>query len=137
MARLATAETASPAARGDGPDRSQIGLKAFRRLVTAWSLTNDEAARLLDVTDRTWGRMKREGWSGRVSQDQLLRLSALIGLYKGLHLYFSQPLADRWVKLANTGPLFQGASPLAFMVEGGLPAILRTRTYLDALRGGM
>ena len=137
MAKLATAETQSAVTRGDGPDPIQVGLKAFRRLVAAWSLTNDEAARLLDVTDRTWGRMKREGWSGRVSQDQLLRLSALIGLYKGLHLYFSQPLADRWVKLANTGPLFHGASPLAFMVEGGLPAILRARAYVDALRGGM
>lgn len=133
---MAHTATASPSLAAT-PDPAQVGLKAFRRLVGAWSLTNEEAARLLDVTDRTWGRMKREGWSGRVSQDQLLRLSALIGLYKGLHLYFSAPLADRWVKLANAGPLFRGATPLAFMVEGGLPAILRTRTYLDALRGGM
>lgn len=133
---MAHTATASPSLAAT-PDPAQVGLKAFRRLVAAWSLTNEEAARLLDVTDRTWGRMKREGWSGRVSQDQLLRLSALVGLYKGLHLYFSAPLADRWVKLANAGPLFRDATPLAFMVEGGLPAILRTRTYLDALRGGM
>lgn len=137
MARLATAETQAALSRGDGPDPVQVGLKAFRRLAAAWSLTNEEAAQLADVTDRTWARMKRPGWSGRISQDQLLRLSALVGLYKGLHLYFSEPLADRWVKLANTGPLFGGTSPVAYMLEGGLPAILRTRAYVDALRGGM
>ncbi len=134
---MATAETQAALSRDDGPDPVQVGLKAFRRLAAAWSLTNEEAAQLADVTDRTWARMKRPGWSGRISQDQLLRLSALIGLYKGLHLYFSEPLADRWVKLANAGPLFGGAPPVAYMLEGGLPAILRTRTYVDALRGGM
>lgn len=118
-------------------DAAAVGLKAFRRIVVAWRLGNDEAARLIDVTERTWARMKRDDWSGRISQDQLLRLSALVGLYKGLHLYFSEPLADRWVSMDNRGPLFRGASPVAYMIAGGLPAILRSRAYVDALRGGM
>ena len=113
------------------------GLEAFRRLTGLWSLSNEEAAALLDVTDRTWSRMKKPGWTGRVPQDQLLRLSALVGLYKALHLYFSDALADRWPKLPNTGPLFHGASPVAFMLAGGLPAIMQTRDYIDALRGGV
>lgn len=113
------------------------GLEAFRRLTNAWSLPNEEAAALLDVTERTWSRMKKPGWTGRVSQDQLLRLSALIGLYKALHLYFSDALANRWPKLPNSSPLFHGASPVAFMLAGGLPAIMQTRDYVDALRGGV
>lgn len=113
-----------------------VAMKAFRRLVAHWGLGNEEAAALLDVTPRTWARMKKPDWSGRLSQDQMLRLSALIGLYKALHLYFSAPLADRWVGMPNEGPLFQGATPVARMIEGGLPAILETRGYVDALRGG-
>jgi hypothetical protein len=113
------------------------GLEAFRRLTGLWGLSNEEAAALLDVTERTWSRMKKPGWTGRVSQDQLLRLSALVGLYKALHLYFSDTLADRWPKLSNTGPLFQGATPVTFMVAGGLPAIMQTRDYVDSLRGGV
>lgn len=116
---------------------ADAGLDAFRRLTGLWRLGNDEAAALLDVTERTWARMKKPGWSGRISQDQLLRLSALVGLYKGLHLYFSDRLADAWVARPNTGPLFAGAAPLAFMIAGGLPAILDTRDYVDALRGGL
>lgn len=114
-----------------------VALKAYRRLSEAWGLTDDEAAALADAPPRTWARMKRDGWAGRLSQDQRLRLSGLVGLYKGLRLYFSDDVADRWVKRANTGPLFRGASPLAFMRAGGLPAILRTRDYVDALRGGV
>jgi hypothetical protein len=69
-------------------------------------------------------------------RDQMLRLSALVGLYKALALYFDSPLSDQWVKLENTGPLFDGQRPLARMIEGGLPTIIAVRTYVDALRGG-
>lgn len=121
------------------PDAAMDGvaLKAYRRLVEAWGLTDDEAAALADAPRRTWARMKRDDWSGRLGQDQRLRLSGLVGLYKGLRLYFSDEVADRWVKRPNGGPLFRGVSPLAFMRAGGLPAILRTRDYMDAVRGGV
>lgn len=118
-------------------DLDAVAIKAFRRLAEAWALTNEEAAALADVAPRTWTRIKQDDWTGRLGQDQRLRVSALVGLYKGLHLYFSDGLADRWVKRQNEGPLFRGASPLAFMREGGLPAIMQTRNYLDAVRGGV
>jgi len=123
-----------------GNDRDRLadaGLCAYRRLVDLWTLTNEEAAALVDVTERTWGRMKKDGWTGRLSQDQILRLSALVGLYKGLHLYFSDRLADAWPGLANDGPLFRGARPAGYMIAGGLPAIIAARDYVDAIRGGM
>lgn len=99
-------------------------------------MRNEEAAGLLDVSARTWARVKTGSWTGRLSQDQLLRASGLIGLYKGLHLYFSDPLADEWVRLANTGPAFGGRRPVDVMIAGGLPAILQARDHVDALRGG-
>jgi hypothetical protein len=67
----------------------------------------------------------------------MMRASGLVGVYKGLHLYFSDELADQWVQMPNQGKLFNGSIPAAFMVSGGLPAILRVREYIDALRGGM
>lgn len=116
-------------------DLDAVALKAYARLADAWGLTNDEAAALADTAPRTWARMKL-GRGGRLGQDQRLRLSGLVGLYKALHLYFSDPLADRWVKLANAGPRFGGETPLVAMRAGGLPAILEVRGYVDALRGG-
>lgn len=116
---------------------AEAGMAAFRRLVGLWRLSNDEAAALIDVTPRTWARMKKPDWSGRLSHDQILRLSALIGLYKGLHLYFAERLANAWASRPSQGPLFRGERPIDWMIAGGLPAIMAVRDYVDALRGGV
>ncbi|BCM87573.1 hypothetical protein mvi_60340 (plasmid) [Methylobacterium indicum] len=60
-----------------------------------------------------------------------------MGLYKGLHLYFSDELADRWPRMPNKGEVFAGKSPIEYMQAGGLPALIETRAYVDAIRGGM
>lgn len=114
-----------------------VATKAFTRIAAAWNLKNDQAAELAGVSARTWARMKAGEWTGDLSQDQTLRLSAIAGLYKGLRLYFSDALADRWVQLSNSGPPFAGKAPIEHMRDGGLPAILATRNYVDALRGGV
>lgn len=123
--------------RYDGDVVDGVAAKAYARVVAAWRLRNDEAAELIAVSPRTWSRMKSNDWSGRLSKDQLMRVSATVGLYKALHLYFSDELADRWVSLDNAGPTFAGKTPAEKMMAGGLPAILETRDYVDALRGGM
>lgn len=66
----------------------------------------------------------------------MLRLSAVIGIYKSLELYFSEQLSRSWFTRPNMGPLFSGARPVDIAIDGGLPQILAIRTYLDALRGG-
>jgi uncharacterized protein (DUF2384 family) len=114
-----------------------VAAKAYARVVEAWKLRNEDAAELIAVSPRTWSRMKSRNWSGRLSKDQLMRVSAIVGLYKALHLYFSDALADRWVTMDNTGPAFAGKAPAEKMIDGGLPAILETRDYVDALRGGV
>ena len=75
------------------PDRQAVGLKAFARIADAWSLTLREAAGLADMSESTWKRAKRPGFAGDLTHHQMLRLSALIGLYKSLELYFNEPLS--------------------------------------------
>lgn len=118
-------------------DIRSVALKAFARIAEAWSLTLQEAAALADMTVSTWKRAKAPGFNGDLTRDQMLRLSALVGLYKSLELYFDRPIATRWVKLPNRGPEFDGRRPIDAMIEGGLPKIIRVRTYVDALRGGV
>jgi hypothetical protein len=114
-----------------------VALKAFARIAEAWSLTLREAAALVDMSESTWKRAKVPGYPGDLTRDQMLRLSALVGLYKSLELYFDPPLSQQWVKLPNRGPEFDGQRPIDAMIEGGLPKILRVRGYVDALRGGV
>ena len=116
---------------------TSVALRAFMALSEQWGLTGAEAAPLLGVSESTWDRIKRGSWNQALSQDQLTRASAAIGLYKGLKLLFADSMADRWPKLPNSGPIFQGKTPIDAMIEGGIPVMLETRRYIDAVRGGM
>src|SRR5690348_8113396 len=99
----------------------RVAIKAVSRLLSAWGLKDELAGWLAGArSTRTWQRMKHEDWAGELSQDERTRMSALVGLYQALHVYFGDELADRWVNLENDGPLFEGQAPLSFMVEGGI-----------------
>lgn len=113
-----------------------VALKAYARVAGAWSLNLKEAAALADMSESTWKRARKPDFAGELTKDQLLRLSAVIGIFKSLELYFSEPLSRTWFTRPNSGPLFSGARPIDTAIEGGLPQILAVRTYLDALRGG-
>lgn len=112
-------------------------VKAIVRTADAWQLTNAEAAALFDVPIATWNRMKAGVYKGNLDQDKVTRASLIIGLFKGLRLLFHGPLTYGWPKAANSGPDFGGKSPIDLMISGGIPAMLRVRQHIDALRGGM
>lgn len=124
-------------AESDRTRLSKVALKAYKRLVERWSLTGQQAAALLDVSTSTWERLKQEGKDKSLSQDQMTRISAMVGIYKGLHLLFADDMADRWPRLDNRGPLFARMSPVESMIKGGIPQMLEVRRYVDAVRGGL
>jgi hypothetical protein len=116
---------------------SVVALKAFVALAEQWRLQNVEAAALLGVSGSTWDRIKRGDRSAPLNQDQLTRVSALVGVFKGLRLLFADDMADRWPRLPNKGPLFERRTPIEAMIEGGIPRMLEVRRYVDAVRGGL
>ena len=121
-------------------DRERLtpaAVAAVRNLVGAWRLTGDEAAALLGVSASTWDRIRAGAWRQTLSQDQLTRVSALVGIYKGLHLLFADGMADRWPRLRNAGPLFENLAPIEAMARGGIPLMVEIRRHVDALRGGL
>jgi hypothetical protein len=121
-------------------DRARLtpaALMAVRNLARAWKLTGTEAAALVGVSETTWDRIKAGAWRQTLSQDQMVRVSAMIGLFKGLHLLFADDMADRWVRLRNAGPLFANLTPVDAMVERGIPGMIEIRQHIDALRGGL
>ena len=114
----------------------EVALKAFGHIMAEWQIPIHEAAALADMSESTWKRARKPGYTGDLTHDQLLRLSAVVGIYKALALYFGDPIAKRWITLPNTGPLFGGERPIDTMIREGLPQFLQVRSYLDALRGG-
>ncbi|PWE48204.1 DUF2384 domain-containing protein [Thioclava sp. NG1] len=113
-----------------------VALKAYARIVASWDLSEKKAAGLADMSESEWTRAKARDFASELTRDQLLRLSAAVGIYEALELYFSEPLARSWFTQPNTGHLFGGRRPIETAIEGGLPQILAIRTYLDGLLQG-
>ncbi len=112
-------------------------IEGFKRVVGRWGVGNAESAALLGVSAPTWTRMKGTRGSAELNQDQLTRVSTILGIFKALNIIFVGDMADRWPMLNNKGPLFRGRAPVEAMIAGGIPAMVETRQYLDALRGGL
>lgn len=109
---------------------------AFFKLAAAWRLRDEAARRLLGgVSNGAFYQMKREH-KKTLGQDKLTRISLLLGIFKALNILYSRELADAWVNLPNSNPMFEGEAPLAYMIKGGVPALVRVRQLLDARRGG-
>ncbi|MBA3295838.1 MAG: DUF2384 domain-containing protein [Acidobacteria bacterium] len=115
---------------------SAAGLGAFFNIMARWTVRDEDARALLGgMTNGPYYELKRN--PDRVLDiDRLTRVSLLIGIFKALNILHSEALADRWIHLPNTNRLFGGAAPLAYMMRGGVPALLTVRRLLDARRAG-
>jgi hypothetical protein len=116
---------------------SAPGMRGFMKIAKAWELSVDEQRGLLGWPAASTYYKYKADEIGTLSYDMLTRISLLLGIYKALHiLYPDDALADRWVKLPNSNPMFGGRPALSLMVDGGIDGLTQTRRLLDARRGG-
>jgi hypothetical protein len=116
---------------------SGSAMKGFLRIAEKWRLTESQARGLLGgIASSTFHAWKSKPNQQRLTQDTLVRISLVIGIYKALHIYFGEELADHWVTLGNRGSLFSGDAPVDYMIRQGQPGMFQVRRLLDAWRGG-
>jgi Protein of unknown function (DUF2384) len=126
---------------------SPVAIRAFFRLTSHWKLRDEDARGLIGgISNGSFYQLKRSASKSSeaktlaaktLDQDKLTRISLLLGIFKALNILYSTKLADAWVQLPNSNPIFGGQTPLACMLKGGVPAMLRVRQLLDARRGGL
>ena len=106
-------------------------MKGFFLIMRAWSVSPEEARRLIgDPPVRTYYAW-RAGKAVRVPSDTLRRIGYIAGIYKALQILYSDPhLADNWVKRPNLA--FGGQTPLERMRAGDMTDLAAVRAYLDA-----
>jgi hypothetical protein len=115
---------------------SGAAIPAFLKLAQAWAVRDENARQLLGgISNGAFYQLKR-GEKKTLDQDKLTRISLLLGIFRALNILYSRKLADAWINLPNSHPMFQGETPLAYMITGGMPAFVRVRQLLDARRGG-
>jgi hypothetical protein len=115
-------------AKGERERLSPSAIKAFFNVMAKWAVRDEDARALL----------------GGISNGQFYdtkkkpeRISYVVGIFKALNILYSQKLADAWVQRPNANRLFGGQTALAYMVKGGMPAMMAVRRLLDARRGGL
>ncbi len=147
---MATASQASsvitgyPAERSPDLSESKVreqlsgsAIKAFVKIAGKWELTESQSRGLLGgIASSTFHAWKNDPNKQKLTQDTLLRISLVIGIYKALHLYFGAELADRWITLGNRGSMFAGSAPIELMIRQGQPGMLQVRRLLDAWCSG-
>jgi hypothetical protein len=123
--------------KGERERLSPAAVRTFFNIMTRWNIRDGDARMLLGgMSNGPFYEMKKN--PNRVlDTDRLTRLSYLIGIFKALSILYSDELADNWVQLPNSNPIFGGQTPLAYMMKGGQPAMQTVRRLLDARRGGM
>ena len=115
---------------------SRSAIPAFFKLIEAWQVRDEAARQLLGgVSNGVYYQLKRDR-KKTLEQDKLTRISLMLGIFKALNILYSRKLADSWINLPNSNPMFEGDAPLAYMIRGGVPALVRVRQLLDARRGG-
>jgi Protein of unknown function (DUF2384) len=136
MAALLPVDTAprdfTPAAISDFEAAAMF--RAVLGLFRLWSVTDENAAVLLDLPIRSYRRWKA-GEIGRIDRDTRARLSNLMGIHKALRLIFSEPQRGyAWIQAPNSA--FADRTALDVMLGGELTDLMRVRRYLDSERGG-
>jgi len=115
---------------------SPAGIKAFLRIAQKWGVKDQDARALLGgISSGSFYALKKAPARRTLDQDALTRISLLIGIFKALNILYSQRLADAWVTLANSNPIFRGSTPLDYILRLGMPGMIEVRQLLDARRG--
>lgn len=116
---------------------SATAIKGFLKIAEKWKLTESQARGLLGgIASSTFHAWKNKPNRQKLTQDTLLRISLVLGIYKALHIYFGAQWADRWITLGNRDSMFAGNAPVDYMIRQGQPGMLQVRRILDAWRGG-
>lgn len=137
----ATGYEASPlvdlSAKTERERLSPSAIKAFLNIMATWGVRDEDARALLGgMSNGQFYEMKKNPQRS-LDADTLTRVSCLVGIFKALNILYSQKLADAWVLRPNANRIFGGATALAYMMKGGLPAMQMVRRLLDARRGGL
>ncbi len=135
-----------PDRRRDPKIRKQLSgpaMRAFFQIADAWNLTVGEQIELLGYpAESTYFKYKasankteHDGGIGTLTFDTLVRISLVLGIFKALHiLYADESLANHWVKLPNSNPLF-GGKPALMLMTNGIDGLHQVRRLLDGRRG--
>jgi uncharacterized protein (DUF2384 family) len=114
---------------------SQSAMDSLFAIADKWQLPIERVGELLGGIPRS-SLYKMKTAAGAMKQDELTRISYLVGIYKALHVLLPHEYADRWMTRPNDNLLFGGQTPVEYAVRSGIPGLQQIRGLLDAAKDG-
>jgi uncharacterized protein (DUF2384 family) len=125
-----------PQSQPEPAKAAPAALRTVFKILERWHLGPREGQILLGTPESTYFRWKKQPDQAQVSTDTLERLSYILGIYKSLHLIYSdESVADSWLTRPNTNALFGGQPPIQRLLGGQVADLYTVRQHLDARRG--
>ena len=110
---------------------SPAALQAFVRLCAAWGVPASEARTLLGrIAPEEFARLCASPAAAVLAASVLKRISCLLSIWRELSLLYGPTVADEWVRLPNTHPMFSRVTPLTYMLIGGAQALMNVQRLL-------
>ncbi|WP_306132012.1 MbcA/ParS/Xre antitoxin family protein [Roseivivax marinus] len=112
------------------------GLRSFLRICERWSLTREQQIALLGAQDAAAydalaAAARDKDPDFMLPEDVLMRISAVLGIYKALESYLPEQDRIDWLTSPHRGLDFDGLRPLRLMMSGEFEDLLMVRRYLD------
>jgi hypothetical protein len=138
VTRYAPAQLLDLSSKTVREERTPAAVRIFLNIMEEWKVKDADARELLrGIGNGPFYELKRDPAGKVLDAERLQRISYLIGIYKALRILYSGNLANRFVHLPNRNRMFNGSTPLEYMMKGGQPAMQNVRRLLDARRGGV
>jgi hypothetical protein len=118
------------------------GLRTFLAIADLWGLTEEQRRLILGCpapsTYRAWIKKAREHQDITLSIDVLMRISAVLGIYKGLRILFADDdKGVEWLRRPHGARVFGSAPPVELMNRGTQDDLRTVRRFIDAACGGL
>jgi Antitoxin Xre/MbcA/ParS C-terminal toxin-binding domain len=118
------------------------GLRTFLNIAALWQLSERERLLVMGSPARStyhnWVSRAQAGAQISLPLDTLVRISAILGIHKGLQTLFDDPQRGvQWLRTENAAPLFGSQRPMDLIHSGTQMGILDVRRFLDGWRGGV
>ena len=112
----------------------ESGIRTFEQIADRWRLTRGEREAVLGLPRSTYARLRGKPAGANLDRSTLERLSLIFGIYKALHVLFSDDeRADTWIDRPSAA---FGDQPARVRITSGLISdLVSVRHYLDVARG--
>ncbi|MBH0018711.1 antitoxin Xre/MbcA/ParS toxin-binding domain-containing protein [Pseudoalteromonas sp. NGC95] len=108
----------------------QVTLSVFFRIMDKWNLEHSQQIILLGSPQESLFQEWLQNKVENISDEVLIRISYILGIYKGLGLIFNKrSQADSWINKPNKK--FNQLSALEFMLNGEIEQLEEVRKYVD------